>query len=117
MRIELPTCSYNQRRYSRPWIARVTFDNNGKATFTWGNWIGDGANGSAGTLLLDVQPGDIVAVGQKDYRKPQNSSPSWYQVGADGDLLDINTKAQAYRLYREEQARRQAAAPADVPHQ
>ncbi len=115
MRIERATSTYNQRRYGRPWIARVTFDDNGQATFAWGNWVGDSANGSAGTLLLDVEPGDIVATGQRDNRQPRNSSPSWYQVGADGELVVVSTKAQAYQLYRDEQARRLAAAEQPAP--
>jgi hypothetical protein len=98
MNITRKTASYNARRYGRPWIARVTFDTNGKASYDWGNWIGtiEGGNGSAGELVITVNEGDIVATGHKDLRKgPANIN---YWLVRDGQLVHLD-KAEAYRIY------------------
>ena len=101
MKIEINTNSYNQRRYSRPWIATVKFDAAGKAEFGWGNWIGDHANGSAGLLTIDAEDGDIIARGQKDFRKPGNSTPEYGQI-VDGKIVWLNSKVEAYTAYKKQ---------------
>jgi len=98
MKISIETHSYNQRRYSKPWIARVNFTDP-QGTFSFGDWIGDSNNGSAGLLELDAKPGDIVARGQKDYRKPRHSSPDWYQVAPDGSLTPLGGKVEALKAW------------------
>ena len=98
MLIERNTSSYNNRRYSRPWIARVDFSIDPKGVFNWGVWIG--SQGEAGILQIEANPGDIIASGQKDFRKPRNSSPDWWQVGPSSELEPIETKAAAYLAYR-----------------
>jgi len=95
--ITIKTESYNQRRYGKPWIARVTFDAAGKAEFSWGEWIGDRRTGSEGLLVISASEGDIIARGQKDFRQPKNSSPSYYQV-RNGELVKLASKAEAYEL-------------------
>lgn len=97
MKIQRNTSSYNQRRYGKPWIARVDFSDP-KGTFDWGEWVGDHRNGTDGILIVDAKPGDIIATGQKDFRQPRNSAPEWYQVGADGQLIHLKDKARAYVL-------------------
>lgn len=97
MNIEIKTHSYNQRRYSKPWIAIVDFTQTPKGEFKWGNWVGDHNNGSAGLLVIDANDGDIIASGQKDFRQPRNSTPAYFQV-RDGKLVDISGKAEAYQL-------------------
>lgn len=96
MKIEIRTSEYNTRRYSKPWIAKVTFDSSNKSVFDWGAWIGD--PGEAGLLIIDAEEGDIVARGQKDFRKPKNSTPDYYQV-REGNLVALDGKAEAYKLY------------------
>ena len=91
------TSSYNERRYSRPWIALVTFDTASKANFKFGTWIGE--LGYKGVLEIDAEPGNIVAKGQKDNRKPRNSAPDYYIMGEDGELSPVS-KADAYKHYR-----------------
>lgn len=103
MKIEISTSSYNERRYGRPWIARVTFPT-AKGEFAFGEWVGQ--PGDPGLLVVDAEPGDIVARGQKDLRKPRNSAPDYYVVGETGELSGID-KADAYRLYQD----RKSAAP------
>lgn len=63
--------SYNQRRYGTPWVAR--FDvTTGRPDFDGarvGGYTGGYNTGDAGTLyVIDPQPGDVYAYGQKDYR-------------------------------------------------
>lgn len=85
MRITRETGSYNERRYGRPWIAKVTITSaKPGGEFLWGQWIGDSSNGGEGELILDnIEVGDIYARGQKDFRKPRNSAPDYYVLGAD----------------------------------
>ena len=97
MKIEIETTSYNEHRYSKPWIARVDFSKNPNGEFIWGNWVGDARNGSEGVLVIEAAEGDIVAHGQKDFRKPRNSTPTYCQV-RDGALVELSGKAEAYRI-------------------
>ena len=97
--IKIETNSFNARRYSKPWIARVTFGADGKAQYAWGDWVGTvtSGNGSAGTLVIAVKDGDIVAAGQKDHRGG-NTAIDYYQV-RDGALVALpGGKAEAYAL-------------------
>lgn len=98
MKIERQTESYNDRRHSKPWIAKVDFSKNPNGDFLWGNWVGQ--PGEEGLLIIEAEPGDIVARGQKDFRKPKNSAPDWYQVDADGKLVALDSKAEAYKKFR-----------------
>jgi len=100
MKIERNTSSYNERRYSRPWIAKVDFSDS-KGNFIWGQWIG--RQGEEGILIIDANSGDIIAMGQKDLRKPRNSAPDYYEVLSDGTLSSIESKAAAYRQWKENQ--------------
>ena len=99
MKIERQTGSYNQRRYGKPWIARVDFDSP-QGKFEFGAWIGDHYNGGEGTLIIDADPGDIIARGQKDFRQPKNSAPDYYYVTDDGKLIRIGDKGAAYQYYK-----------------
>ena len=96
-RIEVKTNSYNTRRYSKPWIAIVDFTIDPRGEFRWGTWIGDHSSGSDGLLLIEAEEGDIVARGQKDFRQPKNSTPTYYQV-RDGKLEPVASRAEAYKL-------------------
>lgn len=96
MILEISTGSYNDRRYGKPWIAKVTFETS-QGAFRWGDWVGQ--PGDSGLLLLDAEPGDVVARGQKDFRKPKNSAPEWYVV-TDGGTLQSVSKAEAYKMWR-----------------
>lgn len=89
MKIAVKTESYNERRYGKPWIAKViiTAAKPG-GDFLWGNWIGDYRNGGEGELLLNnLEAGDIYAQGQKDNRQPRNSSPKYYVVDMMGNAI------------------------------
>lgn len=99
MEIRIKTASYNHRRYGKPWIATVAFNQSTKGDFSWGDWTGDHYNGGEGVLTIDAKPGDIIATGQKDFRKPRNSAPDFSVVGADGELESIGDKGEAYKYY------------------
>ena len=98
MEIRINTNSYNHRRYGRPWIAKVDFSTP-KGDFSWGDWTGDAYNGGEGVLSIDAVPGDIIATGQKDNRKPSNSAPYFYVVTAAGEIENIGDKGTAYKYY------------------
>jgi len=99
-RIEVKTSTYNQRRYSKPWIAKVDFSNNPSGNYNWGDWIGDHYNGSDGLLVITAKENDIIATGQKDFRQPKNSAPDWWYVDSVGNILALDSKADAYRYYQ-----------------
>jgi hypothetical protein len=101
MEITIETDSYNQRRYGKPWIAKVDFSTDRKGSFEFGDWTGDGWNGGKGVLILNAQPGDIIATGQKDNRNPKNSAPEFHVVLADGSLKNIGDKGAAFKFYME----------------
>lgn len=106
MKITIETGSYNNRRYGKPWIAKVDFSD-AKGVFAWGDWVGEA--GSAGMVMIEAQPGDIIAQGQKDHRAPAHKSlPDWYQVKPDGTLEKLSDKLSAYRAY---QTQRNAESP------
>lgn len=94
MKLQIETSVYNERRYGKPWIAIVDFSSNKKGDFNFGDWIGE--QGFAGELELDINPGDIVARGQKDNRKPANSTPKYFIVLENNELKDVS-KIEAYK--------------------
>lgn len=101
MDITIETASYNQRRYGRPWIAKVDFSQSPKGDFSWGDWTGDHYNGGEGVLSINANPGDIIAEGQKDFRQPRNSAPDFSVVGTDGKLEHLGDRGAAYKHYLE----------------
>jgi hypothetical protein len=60
--------------------------------------VGDHHNGSDGVLVIEAGTGDIIATGQKDFRQPKNSAPSWWVVDAAGKLCPLGGKREAYQL-------------------
>ena len=94
MKITRDTSSYNDRRYGKPWIAKIQLEGN-DLKFHFGSWVGD--PGSEGVLILDdMSPGDFYAKGQKDFRKPRNSAPDYYELGEDEEGTPT-TKAAIYK--------------------
>jgi hypothetical protein len=61
----IPTESYNERRYGKPWAAFVTTSLS--KDFAWIEWTG--RPGYAGEFRFDAEPGAMIARGQKDNRK------------------------------------------------
>ena len=96
MEIKIETSNYNDRRYGKPWIARVDFTS-GKPDYQWGDWIG--TPGYEGVLTIKATPGDIIARGQKDNRNPRNSAPSFFVVTPNGEIEPLGDKGNAYKYY------------------
>lgn len=96
MKLEVKTSAYNPRRYGKPWIARVTFTTDARPQYEWGIWLG--RPGEDGLLVLECQPGDIVAIGQKDNRGG-NTSNNWYEVLTDGARRALPDRAEAYHFW------------------
>jgi len=104
MEITKETDSYNERRYGKPWIAVVDYSNSRKGEFSFGDW--QGRPGMAGELYITCEPGDIIAVGQKDFRKPRNSAPKYHQVNESGELIYIsNNPVDAYKASKKEETK------------
>jgi len=101
MEITIETDSYNERRYGRPWIAKVDFSESVKGDFAFGDWAGDHYNGGAGVLTINADPGEIIAQGQKDNRKPRNSAPDFNVVGIAGNFEHLGDKGDAYKYFLE----------------
>jgi len=98
MKIEIETSAYNERRYGKPYIASIIFEDN-KGEPTWGNWVGDSRNGTSGLLTIEVDPGDVVMKGQRDNRNMRNSAPEYAIVQSDGSLEDVS-KVEAYQHFQ-----------------
>ncbi|MBU3928188.1 MAG: hypothetical protein KKB74_10310 [Bacteroidetes bacterium] len=99
IKIEIKTTHFTPKRFSAPWIAKVDFLKVIKGEYIWGKWIGDAALGTDGLLVIDgLEPGDIVATGQKD-ASGKKTKVEWFQVrGKELELL--SGKVEAYELAR-----------------
>lgn len=95
MRFEKETSVYNEKRYGKPWIARVKFDDT-EIKYDFGKWIG--VHGGEGLLVIDIEPGEIIAIGQRDFRG-KNTSNKMYVVSENGDLESIY-KTEAYKHFQ-----------------
>lgn len=84
MKLSISTPAYNEKKYGQPHICIVR----GRAQRTWGKWVG--TPGSAGTLEIEVTPGDFIIHGQKD--QLGRDAPVYGVVQADGSLLCMSRK-------------------------
>jgi hypothetical protein len=83
---------YNGRRMGRPWAAKVSLIN-GKLDYAFvGNYAG---NDDGGLLTVPCVPGEIIGVGQKDYRG--DSMNVLKIMMEDGSVTSIS-KADAVRI-------------------
>ncbi len=98
MKITEKTDSYNERRYGKPWIAKVDFSKNPLGEFQFGNFIGE--PGRAGILEINAEPGDVLAYGQKDNRSSRYSAPNYYLVGEGCVQTKLAGKAEAYTEWK-----------------
>ena len=95
MRITISWDSFNGRRYSRPWIAKVTaWPVGSRPAITWGNYLG---NDNGGELEIEAQAGDVLRYGQKDGRG--NCTINLYAIVLeDGSRLKVS-EPNASRFY------------------
>ncbi len=99
MEIRIETSSYNEKRYGKPWIARVDFSTSKKGDFRFGSWTGQ--KGEEGILFLQANINDVVARGQKDNRNSRYNAPEFYFVNASGELEPLASKVAAYKHYEQ----------------
>ena len=97
MRVIIETDSYNEKRYSKPYIALI--DPSTGEVDRWGVWIGEA--GEAGFLEIDVPVNSVIMLGQKDYRNPKKGKPDYGIVQEDG-TVNYYTKAEAIKTARKE---------------
>jgi hypothetical protein len=91
VRVTQTFSAYNERRYSRPWICRITGWKIGdRPEVEWGRYLGTARGGE---VEITARPGDIIRTGQKDGRG-NHGSADWYFVGTDGLLYSL-TEAEA----------------------
>lgn len=87
---------YNRKRYSQPWIAKVTsWDVGSNPTLEFGSFLGEA--GDAGSVEIKAAVGTIVKYGQKDYRG-NNTVNQFAVVNQDGSLSDL-TAEEARELF------------------
>lgn len=86
MRVKYKVNSYNNRRYSRPWLAKVeswVVGGNPKLEFM--------SSLDAHTVIADMAVGDIVKFGQKDYRGSNTINKFGY-VDETGEIIEISAE-------------------------
>lgn len=96
-RWEMETGSYNEKRLGKPWCALVTFPSGPKAQYEFGE--SSGAWGKAGVMRLQCRPGDVIAWGQRDLRRPDRSEHTLEVMQEDGSMREVSV-AEAYKLTR-----------------
>lgn len=92
------TSSYNEKRYGAWWVASIDFSSGSKGDYTFGD--SSGKWGSAGELSIACAPGDFIAYGQKDLRRPDKSDHFVLQMRADGSMQSFDSKAEAYKAFK-----------------
>ena len=83
------TAAYNERRYGKPWMARVITSTT--KDFTFIDW--EGRPGSVGQFSFTAEPGTILAYGQKDIRKGRGGVDGYQICMPDGTLPPISDSA------------------------
>lgn len=95
---EKETSSYNDRRYSAPWCANVSWGNGSKPVYSFGD--SSGKWGKPGVMLLPCKPGDWIAWGQKDLRNPSKSEHTIGRMRENGSIETFESATEAYKAYR-----------------
>ncbi len=100
MRIVREFPPYNQRRYGKPWIARVIGWPVGRpAVLEWGSAL------DAWTCEIEASPGDVIRWGQRDHRG-NGTTALFGVVQADGgvEVCDAVHAASVYRYGWQQEA-------------
>lgn len=88
--------SYNEKRYSKPWIALIIeWDTGKKPVMQFGEYVGE--HGYEGEVEILASIGSVVRYGRKDYRG-NNTINQFAVVNKDGTLTDI-TPVEAKKLF------------------
>lgn len=94
---ERETEAYNERRHGAPWCAKVTFPDGPKPVYEWGDSTAKW--GKPGLLRVACRPGECIAWGQKDLRRPGNGTHHILAMNADGRMREVD-KTEAFRLWQ-----------------
>lgn len=104
MYISIEFGSYNFRRYGRPWGAILTFDAKGKPQYEFvGSYLGSDRGGE---LVINAEPGDLIAYGQRDHRGG-NTENHWAIVTGDETAEEPYTsvsRSEAFKYFLSRQA-------------
>lgn len=104
MYINIEFACYNERRYSPPWGAILTFDAKGKPQYKFvGIYLGDERGGE---LVINAKPGDLIAYGQRDHRGG-NTENHWAVVAKDETAEEPYTildRPEAFKYFLSRQA-------------
>ena len=95
---EMETDSYNERRYGSYWVAAVDFDSKGKTIYDFNAGTSTAQWGKAGTLQIACKPGDVIAWGQKDHRKPSGSKHHMLRMNEDGSMTETDGPTEWKRI-------------------
>lgn len=95
MKVTIKTSSYNEKRYSKPYIGIVDFSYDAKGVVEWGTWIGK--PGDEGLLVIEAKAGDIIMKGQKDNRNSKYSETEYFQLKVNGSLSEPFSRLEAYK--------------------
>jgi hypothetical protein len=68
--VKIPITRNNRAEWGEPWIAKVTSRNGRKPDYDFSSGSYDTATA---TLSIPCKPGDVIAYGQKNYRKPKKT--------------------------------------------
>ncbi len=91
MIITVPTEAYDNKRFSLPWIARVTDWESGKGPrVRFGKY--SGKDGDPGKIIIDAEIGDVIKIGQKDYTGEATKN-DYYIVGEHEEISQISEEA------------------------
>lgn len=91
--------AYNERRYSSPWIAAVSLGPDGKLTYDFKAGDCTAKWGKPGIVTIACKPGEVIAWGQKDLRKPAASEHHILLMRPDGGMDEID-RTQALKHLR-----------------
>lgn len=91
IRVVINYGSYNDRRYSKPWMAKVVawpVGKNAELKFS-GLFVGTASEG--GYVEMMAMPGELIRYGQKDNRNTRHTEANWAVVRPDGSIKDLTT--------------------------
>jgi hypothetical protein len=102
---------YNPSRCGSPWGAKVSLDALGKLEYNFRAAIYDG-DASGGTIEVPCMPGEIVAVGQRDNRKPSCTQHYIFLMERDGEMSLLTPGRARKHLLAAAEAAKQTAGEA-----
>lgn len=96
-RITFPFEKYNNRKFSKPWIAKVTqWETGSNPSYLFGKFLG--VHGQAGICEISARIGDVICWGQKNYNSFRRSVRKIGVVTADYSIKEL-TDSEAKRVF------------------